>query len=1244
LAAGTANVTISAPGFADFTAPAQLTDGKITILDSQLLPQTDVSSIVVTSTQNFQLDTETAEVTGQLTGQQMTTFGTNGRNFLTFLTQTPGVSNQTGQDEAKVGVVGSAKFSVNGGRTEYNSFDVDGNDVLNVDIAASRGHATLLVYPSLDSIQDMKILTSNYGAQYGRSASGTVLLAVKSGAEKLRGVAYDFVRNEAFNSRNYFDEPGKAPLYRRQDFGFTFGGPLSIPHLRGSGPAKTFFFLSEEWRKEKTPFEFNQAVPSDAERGYNILTRSYGTVADFSDVCSAGGGISSQYPDCPGTSATTGLAPNQENINPIATAYLKTGMIPRANANAGCVSSIGSCYVAAVSPPTDYREDLLRVDRSFNDKWKFFATGVHDHWQTTAAVPQWAGYINSFPSVENSFLGPGISAVAHLTTVLSPTLFNDFSLGATWQRISLEDVPGPGVSLDTSGIDNVANPMGSIFPNGSGKLPSLVFAGTNAEYGGAGFNIDTSYMPWYHTRGAGTISDNVSKSLSKHTLEFGIQLVGAARHEFGGVNGANSGDEQGLLTFSNSGYVEGSNGIPVKEGNAFEAFEFYSNGTNGFLQEGDTESYQQDNTQITYKVSYWTLEPYFQDNFKATPRLTVNLGMRINIFQNWKPDGNTLYNWDPAAFNPNLMTTSNRALDDYGQLNYASYPNPNGGGYALNQVPVPFNGTNPDPVLLNGLVQCGANSVPQSCQTPHRFNASPRVGFAWDPTGTGKTSIRAGYGIFYEHGTGSEANVGSLMGNPPQVLSMSLSNEEFQSIGIADDVSGITSGSRAQGALNMISIPDNTVWPYVQQWSFGIQKEIDKDNQMGIAYVASKGTHLAVAAQLNQLPPVPAGINPYGPNDPITFAVCTGNTSGLTNPSDPNWSNPAVVAGENAACNAFQAHPFSDNYYRPYQGVGKVIALRNVAGSSYSSLQMTAHHAHGPLDLAATLTYSHSIDTASDRFASSFVDADDLPANRASSDFDQRILINVNYIYRLPLLRAVRNFMDFFTRPAEPPVNDDQPKAASAGVEGNTPGDNEDDGDLSPAIKMIFSNWSLSGLTLYQTGTPFSVLNEGSGNGVSVPDNAGLALDDRADSYPDVVPHAAHCYTRYKDTGTVGPIIGNSCQFVAPRGLTQGNAGRNYLNNPSRTNFDIALLKEMKTWEGGNLQFRAEAFNVFNNTQFVVYDPIKGNTSSNMISCYGDVTTGYSAGASTCTTGNGFLHPIEAHRPRTLQFGLKLAF
>src|SRR5262249_25531206 len=153
--------------------------------------------------------------------------------------------------------------------------EIDGSDVLNTGLNGDT--STLMVYPSLDAIQEVKVLTSNYGAMYGRTASGTVQVTTKSGGPGFHGVAYEFLRNEFFNSRNFFDQTRHAPLYRRNDFGFTLGGPLYIPGVFNKKKDKTYFFFSEEFRIEKSPFEFNQAVPSLAERN-----------GDFSDVCPAG--------------------------------------------------------------------------------------------------------------------------------------------------------------------------------------------------------------------------------------------------------------------------------------------------------------------------------------------------------------------------------------------------------------------------------------------------------------------------------------------------------------------------------------------------------------------------------------------------------------------------------------------------------------------------------------------------------------------------------------------------------------------------------------------------------------------------------------------------------------------------------------------------------------------------------------------------------------------------------------------
>ena len=203
---------------------------------------------------------------------------------------TPGVSNQSGQDEGTVGINGNVAFSFNGGRTEYNNWELDGGD--NMD---NGSNTSLNVYPSIDAIAEVKVLTSNYGAQYGRNGSGTVEVETKSGTSQFHGDVYEFVRNEAFNARNYFES--SVPPYHKNDFGYTIGGPIFIPNHYNTSKQKTFFFWSQEWRKESVPGQvFNVPVPSAAERSGN-----------FGDLCPASGTLipdPANFPDCPVDPAT----------------------------------------------------------------------------------------------------------------------------------------------------------------------------------------------------------------------------------------------------------------------------------------------------------------------------------------------------------------------------------------------------------------------------------------------------------------------------------------------------------------------------------------------------------------------------------------------------------------------------------------------------------------------------------------------------------------------------------------------------------------------------------------------------------------------------------------------------------------------------------------------------------------------------------------------------------------------------
>ena len=366
---------------------------------------------------------------------------------------------------------------------------------------------------------------------------------------------------KTLNARNYFDAPGKTPVYRRNDFGGTIGGPFYIPGLYERDKSKTYFFLSEEFRFEESPYTFNQAVPSNAERA-----------GIFNDVCPTSGPIGSgggflfkqnAYPDCPiynftGSGSVVGYPGNIVPITPFATSMLQTGLIPQTNSTTGCNSTIGSCYVTTVSPSTYWHEDLFRIDQELSSRVRLMFRYVHDSWNATIPTPPWSylensGYSqNSFPTIMNKFVGPGINMVAQLSWTVSPTMLNDLSFGYTSESITLSAVPGPGVSslarpsildaactMPTPGTQFTTCPMGAIFNNGfGGKIPGIVIGGSNAAYGGSGFAVDTGYTPWVYSNPTYQFSDGLSKAVGKHTLHFGAQAYLGAANELSAATGA----------------------------------------------------------------------------------------------------------------------------------------------------------------------------------------------------------------------------------------------------------------------------------------------------------------------------------------------------------------------------------------------------------------------------------------------------------------------------------------------------------------------------------------------------------------------------------------------------------------------------------------------------------------------------------------------------------------------------------
>ncbi len=1096
LGAGRYNLDVTAKGFKKYAVHGiVLVVGQKARADANLDVGEITTEVTVAGEGVAQVQTQSAEISGTVTNRQIVQMPLNNRNFTQLINLVPGVSNQTGQDEPEVGVYGSEAYSVNGGRTEYNNWEIDGGDMMD-----NGSNGTINVYPSIDAIQETEVLTSNYGAQYGRNSSGTIETVIRSGTKEFHGDVYEFFRNDDLNARGFFEQT--RPEYRKNDWGYTLGGPLYIPHLFNQNKDKTFFFWSEEWRRNLVPGEtFNSQEPSVQERGGN-----------FSDVCPGAGTVVSAasktaFPNCPVNPSTGGYFPN--NTVPISPAaqIMLNNMIPAPNTGSGAQSF----YDAAPATEEKWREELIRVDHNFTDNWRIFAHYIHDSWSTVVPNALW-GNGTSFPTVNTDFVGPGTSAVFHLATNASPTLLNEFTWSYTADHIFLTAV-GPAATPPPANF-----PMGSLYNNGfGGLLPALSIQG-NSVYGG-GFSADSGYFPWNNANPTYTYRDQVTKIYGNHNMYFGFYAVAAEKNE------ENSPYLQGILTFS-------ATDTAVTTGNAFADFLL-----------GRVASYSQTNSKLKYYNRYKIVEPYFQDDWHVTRKLTLNLGLRISGFGTYREKYLQAYNWEPGAYS----LSNAPQIDVSGAIT----------GQAGALVPGVGN-------AFDGQVQCGANGLPAGCLKGHIFNPAPRFGFAYDPFGTGKWAIRGGYGIFYEHTNGNEGNTESLEGSAPLVQG----STQYNVVGYENIGKG-----GLQFPLNTTAIPTSAVWPYVQQWNFGVQHEFWKNTVANIAYVGSKGSHLTLQSDYNQVLPTPSSENPFLAGQPITQAICNSLTV-----------NGAPVTGSaltnlNIACTS-NATP-----YRPYYGLNNITQLIDMANSEYNAMQISIRRTTGRLQTSLAYTWSHSLDDSSDRYDGNFVDSYNFALNHASSNFDQRQLLAISYSYDLP----------FFIK------------------EG--------------MANKLFGGWSLNGITTFQTGTPVNVTNGVFG------DNAGVGNGVGTGSYPNIVgnPYAAPPITNA--AGIPGPLLYNPNAFAEPTGLTFGDTGRNVLNNPAHTNFDMGLYKTFHITESRYFLFRAEAFNVFNHTQW------SGINAS--ITCYGGPNN--SAGDASCLDSN-FLHPSGAHNPRIMQLALKFYF
>ena len=881
LPAGRYTVTVKSSGFQTYVAEdVVLNVGEQRTLDVQLKTGRVTETIEVVAT-NAPIQLATAEESATVTGTQVRELALNNRNFEQLVLLEPGVANQLG-DEVGFGLQNNTTISVNGARAYANNWTVDG-----ADINDSGSNGTLLNVPSIDAIQEFTLKRSDYDAGYGRSGGGQVLVVTKSGTSQFHGTAYEFNRNDAYNANTFQgNEAGlPRPIERYNDFGFTFGGPIYIPNTYNTDKSKTFFFVSEEWRKASTPLPQEIPVPTSAE--LNGTFTSPIPVAPAGCVTASGGAYTIS-PSC---------------ISKNAAAYVNA--IYNANpAN----DPTGSQVITNTSQLNNYRQDIVRVDQQVTDKVHAYARFMQDSTPQSAPFGLWAG--PNLPGVETTTLNaPGRNIVGNLTWTLSPTIVNEVEYADSWGAINAGLAGTWNSSAFLSQLTN-----NTAYTDSWGRAPAVIL--NNGAISGVG----QGSSPYFERNIDHSVFDNLSISKGAHTIRMGFSLQLLTKTENASM---------GYPSFS----FTNTNGNPV-----------FAN----FLL-GQADTYSQPNRDMIPHLNYDNIEAYIQDDWKITPRLTLNLGVRYSFFPSPTDSNNILNNFDPLVYSASLAPVIGSDGNMAAGNNAATYANgiifPTGAACAAAKAVSSTVSCSP----FGSLVNPNSNS-----------NFGPRIGLAWDPFGKGKTAIRAGWGLFHDRTLNGIWEQNAFT-DPPLVQTVTVNNNAQSSLNLFDNPSaGAAAGAPlTPNHLIATGTPAFKV-PSYQNWNFSVQQEILPNTELGVAYVGSKGTHLLGDVDLNQ---------------------------------------PTLAAR--------QADPTAQvNAVRPYLGWGPIISRLPVFSSNYNSLQVSLNRrVSRGLTLGVAYTWSKSLTNNPVDRGTGVYDTYNYAMSYGPSTLNTPQMLVVNYVYDFPFYK-----------------------------------------------------------------------------------------------------------------------------------------------------------------------------------------------------------------------------------------------
>lgn len=876
-----------------------------------------VSETVVATAETTPVQTNSQERSALLDNKQMSNLLTVGRDPVGMLRLLPGVVGSGGG--SSLGASGTP--TVNGVRSEYNSTTVDGV------IGNTRGLNTIEAPPNLDAISEIKVLQSNYQAEYGRSAGSIINMVTKNGTQQFHGVAYYYGRNEALNANSYFNKRNglERPQYRYHTAGGNLGGPIYWPGKFNSTKNKLFFFVSGEYLPNKAPEGIKYyTVPTALERAGDFsqtyVQGSYSnkTLIYIKDPLKSG--TCSSSPTGVHTGCFTDNKIPATRINSSIQALLN--IFPLPNRTDPSTNNNGKYnYVTNTTADRPVDQEIFRVDYNPTEKWRMYFRAIfmsvgNNGYNSSANKLPWLMPVNYTTSNPNM--------AYNLTYAISPTLVNELTVGtAGWtEKQSYKDA-----DLAKIVKKNVGYNLSQLYPanNPLDLVPALSFSGvTNA----AVINYDARF-PMNNQVRTYSLTDGLTKIWGAHTAKVGVDLQTDSYIQY--HNTASTGIFPGTFAFGKSST------------NPNDSNYAYSNALLG-----NFSSYTEPTKRLDYKPRTNTAEWYAQDQWRITRKLTLDYGTRFTwaMAQKLKVGANfvpSLYSADkvPTMYQPAKVNGSTVARDPISGQTYSS---------AYIGLFVPNTGD-----AANGTISTGDSKYPSGLVYGNGVIVAPRIGFALDPFGDGKTAIRAGFGVFY-NARARSGQEGDMTFNPPTVNYPQQINGNVSNFLSAGTLLGPSTVNHA------IELHPKVLTTY--NMSLGVQRSIGLATVMDVAYVGTMGRHLSGFVNINELAPG------------VRFLSSSMSPAGAVYP---------------------------DNFLRPYKGYGTINMQQFNLTSSYHSLQaqLTRRFAHG-LGFGIVYTWSRAMDYTDDYNGTIATYVNPRLYNYGPAGFDRRHNMAINYVWDVP--------------------------------------------------------------------------------------------------------------------------------------------------------------------------------------------------------------------------------------------------